>query len=287
MNREFHYETAFSRNIGWLTSSEQQRLRSKTVAIAGMGGVGGSHLLTLVRLGVERFRLADFDYFELENFNRQAGASMETLGKSKVEVMATQARSINPNVALEVFSCAIDESNVSRFLTGADVFVDGLDFFAFGARETVFGFCHEKGIPAVTVAPLGMSAALLNFIPGGVSFEDYFRLSGQSDGEKAVRFLVGLAPALLHRRYLVDPGEVDLMRGKGPSTAISCQLCSGIAAAEALKILLGRGKVHAAPHGIQVDAYTNKVIHTWRPMGSRHPLNRIAINLAKRKLGIP
>src|SRR5687768_16236474 len=88
----FEYATAFSRNLGWVTEFEQAALGRKRVAIAGMGGVGGLHLLTLVRLGIGRFRIADFDHFELANFNRQAGAGMSTLGQPKVEVMAGMAR---------------------------------------------------------------------------------------------------------------------------------------------------------------------------------------------------
>ena len=52
---EFAYSTAFSRNIGWVTMAEQEALRGKRIAIAGLGGVGGSHLLTLARLGVGHF----------------------------------------------------------------------------------------------------------------------------------------------------------------------------------------------------------------------------------------
>ena len=48
----FDYHTAFSRNIGWLTQAEQEQLRHTRIAIAGMGGVGGIHLITLARLGV-------------------------------------------------------------------------------------------------------------------------------------------------------------------------------------------------------------------------------------------
>jgi ThiF family protein len=164
--------------------------------------------------------------------------------------------------------------------------VDGLDFFAFDARERVFAHCARAGIPAVTVAPLGMSAALLNFLPNGMSFEDYFQLSGLPDLEKAVRLLVGLAPSLLQRHYVVDRTRVNLGEGRGPSTVIACQLCAGVASAEALKILLGRGKVWAAPHGIQFDGYRNRLAHTWRPGGNRHPLNRLAIAIAKRQLGL-
>ena len=131
-----------------------------------------------------------------------------------------------------------------------------------------------------------MSAALVNFLPGHMSFEEYFQLAGCSALEKSVRFLVGLAPSLLHRHYLVDRARVDLAHGRGPSTIIACHLCAGVAAGEALKILLGRGKVWAAPHAIQIDAYRNRLSHTWRPGGNRHPFNRLAIAIARRQLGI-
>src|SRR4029450_11656680 len=85
---DFNYETAFSRNIGWLTVSEQQALRGKRVAIAGLGGVGGAHLLTLTRLGIGAFHISDFDAFDVPNFNRQAGAFVSSLGRQKTEVLA-------------------------------------------------------------------------------------------------------------------------------------------------------------------------------------------------------
>jgi len=79
---------------------------------------------------------------------------------------------------------------------------------------------------------------------------------------------------------------VNLKARKGPSTIMACMLCAGVAGTEALKILLGRGKVWAAPHGIQFDAYRNKMAHTWRPGGNRNPINQIAIAIARRQLGI-
>lgn len=282
----FDYGVAFSRNIGWLTEAEQERLRHKRVAIAGMGGVGGVHLTTLARLGVGRFHIADLDRFEVANFNRQAGATMSTIGCPKVDVLADMARDINPECELEVFPDGVHERNLARFFQNVDLYVDGLDAFAFEAREAVFAYCAAHGIPAVTVAPLGMSAALLTFLPGRMTFEEYFGLAGKSNEEKAIRFLVGFAPSLLHRHYLVDRTRVDLAEGRGPSTGLSCQLCAGVASAEALKILLGRGKVWPAPHGFQFDAFRNRMAHTWRPGGNRHPLNRLAIAIAKRQLGI-
>jgi molybdopterin/thiamine biosynthesis adenylyltransferase len=282
--QSFIYNEAFSRNIGWLTAREQDQLRHKRVAIAGLGGVGGGHLLTLARLGVEQFNISDLDSFELANFNRQVGASISSLERPKAAVLAEMARDINPECDLRVYDKGVSSDNLADFFDGADLYVDGLDFFAFEARERVFAHCHQFGIPAITVAPLGMSAALLNFLPGGLSFEDYFQVAGKPELEKAIRFLVGLAPALLHQRYLVDKSRIDLKAKKGPSTIIACQLSAGVAASEALKILLGRGKVWAAPHGLQFDGYRNRLVHTWRPGGNRNPLNRMAIALAKRVL---
>jgi molybdopterin-synthase adenylyltransferase len=286
MPERFDHAAAFSRNIGWLTEAEQERLRHKRIAIAGMGGVGGFHLTTLARLGVGKFNIADLDTFEVANFNRQAGAAVSTLGRSKVQTLADMTRDINPECELQLFPDGVQPTNLSRFFEDVDLYVDGLDAFAFDAREMVFAYCAQHNIPATSVAPLGMSAALLNFMPAGMTFEEYFQLSGRSNPEKAIRFLVGFAPSLLHRHYLVDATRVNLAAGRGPSTGLSCMLCAGVAAAEAVKILLGRGKVWAAPHGIQFDAFRNRMAHTWRPGGNRHPLNRLAIAIAKRQLGI-
>jgi molybdopterin/thiamine biosynthesis adenylyltransferase len=280
----FDYRTAFSRNIGWVTPDEQTRLRGKRVAIAGLGGVGGSHLLTLTRLGVGAFHIADPDTFELANFNRQAGATLGSIGRSKADVLRDLATDINPELDIGVFPDGVSEANIAAFLDGVDLYVDGLDFFAVPARRLVFDHCRRRAIPAVTAAPLGMGAAVLTFLPGRMSFEAYFRLEGQPEDEQLVRFLVGLSPAMLQRPYLVEPSAVDLLARRGPSTAMACELCAGLAATEALKVLLGRGRILAAPWGLQLDAYRGRLARTWRPGGNRNPLQRAAIAIARSQL---
>ncbi|MDB5932871.1 MAG: hypothetical protein JWQ01_215 [Massilia sp.] len=279
----FRYQEAFARNIGWVTEAEQASLRGKRVAIAGGGGVGGVHLMTLARLGIGAFHIADFDSFDYANFNRQVGAGMSTLGQPKVEVMARMAKDVNPELDIKIFDKGIDAANLPAFLEGVDLYIDGLDFFAFDIRQRTFALCAELGIPATTVAPLGMGAALLNFMPGKMTFEEYFRWGDRSEEDKAIRFVVGLAPAGLHRPYLVQPSAVNFAERRGPSTFMACQLCAGIAATEALKILLGRGDVLAAPHGLQFDAYRNKLARTWRPWGNNNWLHRLAIAIGKRQ----
>jgi molybdopterin/thiamine biosynthesis adenylyltransferase len=282
----FDYIAAFSRNVGWVTEAEQLALRSKRVAVAGLGGVGGSHVLTLARLGIGAFNLADFDTFGIENFNRQAGATVSTIGRAKVEVIHEAARDINPQLKVKTFPTGVSRDNLDEFLAGVDLYVDGLDFFAFAARRETFAACARLGIPAITSAPLGMGVAHLNFLPGRMTFEEYFRLNGFSESEQALRFLLGLAPAMLQRSYLVDPTSVNLAGHRGPSTTMACQLCAGVAATEGLKILLGRGKVLAAPRGFHFDPYRGKLVKTWRPGGNRNPLQRFALLIARRTLGV-
>lgn len=279
------YDTAFSRNLGLVTSEEQFRLRDSRVAIAGVGGVGGVHLTTLLRLGIGRFSIADPDQFEVANFNRQYGATMPALGRQKVEVMAEIARSINPDVQLTVFSEGVSSENCERFLQDADVVVDGIDFFAIDARRLLFRKAREMGIPALTSAPLGFSATLHVFPPVGTTFDDYFDLhDDMSKDQQLLAFLVGLAPQGLHEPYF-DFSRVSGSKQRGPSSGVACQLCSGLVAAEVLKILLQRGPMAGAPCYYQFDAYQRRFASGTLWLGNRHPLQRLKRWLLRRRLG--
>ncbi len=251
------------------------------VAIAGMGGVGGRHLETLTRLGIGRFTISDLDVFEIANINRQTGAAQSTLGKPKIKVMAAGARDINPDVIIDdSFDEGIDTHNVEAFLKGADCYVDGLDFFAVKQRRAVFATCAKLGIPAVTAAPLGMGVAMLNFLPGEMTFEEYFRMEGHTEHEQLRRFLVGLAPMALHASYLRDPSTIDLENHKGPSTPMGAVLCAGVAGVQVLKILLGSDDPPAlgAPWGLQFDAFRYITVRTrWEPWKHQDPTEPLRV----------
>jgi molybdopterin/thiamine biosynthesis adenylyltransferase len=281
---EWSYDTAFCRNRGLINAEEQNKLCNSRVAIAGLGGVGGIHLVTLARLGIGAFHLADPDRFELANFNRQYGAITRTLGHSKAEVMSGEARAINPEVQLRVFAEPIDPHNVDAFLDGVDVFVDGIDFFAIEARRLLFREARQRGIWSVTAGPVGFSTAWLVFDPNGMSFDDYFDLhDGMDRWEQIIAFAVGLAPRATHLRYL-DLSAIDPQSGRGPSAGLACQLCAGVAAAETMKILLGRSPIRAAPYYGQFDAYRG-ILRTGRLRGgNRHPLQRLKRWYLRRRL---
>lgn len=282
----YDYAAATSRNIGWLTVAEQARLRGARVAVAGLGGVGGAHVMTLARQGIGKLHLADFDHFEVHNFNRQAGAFVSTLGRAKADVMSAAARDVNPEAEIATFGDGVTAGNLDDFLRGVDVYVDGIDFFAIEARRMLFAACHERGIPAVTAAPLGMGVSFLYFEPGGMSFERYFRLEGCSEQEQYARFIAGLSPAMLQRNYLVAPEAVDFAARRGPSTAMACDLCAGVTGTAVLKLLLGRGKLRPAPWAMQFDAYRQRLSFTWRPLGNAHPMQWLLLKLIRPRLGM-
>jgi molybdopterin/thiamine biosynthesis adenylyltransferase len=282
--KEFNYAEAFSRNIGWVTSWEQQVLRDKRIAIAGLGGVGGNYLVTLARLGIGAFHIADFDHFEYANFNRQSGAAASTIGQSKATVMAARGRDINPDLDLQVFGDGVTEDNIDLFLNDVDLFIDGLDFFVIDIRAKIFARCREKNIPAITAAPAGMGVAWIIFQPDGMSFEDYFRFDRLSDADRQIKFLLGLTPKGLHRKYLIDPYRADFANKRVPSTGMGCDLCAGIVGTEALKILLDRSQVKAAPYFRHFDAYRGKLSEGKLRWGNRGPLQSIRYQLAKKTI---
>lgn len=119
-----------------------------------------------------------------------------------------------------------------------------------------------------------------------MSFQEYFNWKpGDADLIKAVKFLVGLAPSLPQRHYLVDRSFVDLNAQKGPSAPMGIELCAGVAGTEILKILLHRGPVSFAPRSLHFDAYFNRLYARTVWLGNRNPWQKLQIAIALRMLG--
>lgn len=281
-NKDAYFAEAFSRNIGLLTLQEQETLKNARVAIPGMGGVGGAHLIAMVRSGVGNFNIADFDVFEPVNVNRQYGATLPGFGRPKTEVMKKQALSINPFLRLNVFREGITHDNVDMFLNGVDVVLDGLDFFNFDIRRLVFNKAREKGIFVVTAGPLGFSTALLVFSPyAGMSFDDYFNIvDNMAPEDQYLAFAMGLAPRPTHFHY-IDLKKVSLKYKQGPSLDVACLGCASIAGSKAIQIILNKGKIKPAPHYIQFDPYMMKLRKGKLLFGNKNPIQRVKTQVCK------
>ncbi len=272
---ENQIEIEFSRNIGLLSEAEQARLLDAKVAVAGAGGVGGIHLLTLARLGVGKFHVADLDVFEPVNISRQFGAFHSTSGRHKAEVLAEMIRDINPRADITLFPQGVGPENVDAFLEGAEVFVDGIEFFEIDIRRLLFHRARSKGIYALTAAPLGFGATLQVFAPQGMSFDDYFGIDDRMDPiEKLAAFATGLAPRPYHLSYL-DKRKVSLKERKGPAVAPACTLAASLVATEVVKIITGKGVSKPVPHYLQIDMLRGKTHRGYVWGGGKNPLQRI------------
>lgn len=272
---EFNYKEAFSRNIGLVTPLEQEKIKNARIAIAGMGGVGGVHMITLLRMGFTKFTIADFDHYEVANFNRQFGANMDTLHRHKGEVMREMGLKINPEADIKLIPKALTAETLDEFLEGCDMYVDGLDVFEIQIRRQAFAKARAKGMWGVTAGPVGFSTAWLTFDPKGLSFEDYFGFStAKTEMEFFAAFIAGLTPASTQFKYL-DNSSFSFKNRRGASNMLSCQLCAGIVGCEVLKCILGRGTVKAAPHYHQFDAYVLKYKTGRSWLGGNGPVARL------------
>ena len=121
-------ENIFYRTKLLLGDDDMQRLKNSTVALFGVGGVGGFVAESLARSGIGNFVLVDNDTVSFSNINRQIIATIQTVGKNKVEVMKGRILSINPNANVIAKKCFYLPQNSSEFdFNLYDYVIDAVD----------------------------------------------------------------------------------------------------------------------------------------------------------------
>ena len=281
---EFDYREAFSRNLGFLSPDEQVRLKNARIAIAGLGGTGGAQVHALSRMGIGKFCLADPDTFELANFNRQSGATVPNLGRSKAAVAKEAVLAVNPEAEIAVFEQGITVENIDTFLQGVDIVIDSLDFFCFTERFLLYTKARERGLWVLTAPPLGFGFTLLMFDPKGMSFEDYFGFhSGMAERDRIVALVAGIAPMPFMLRYL-DRRSPDVAGHRLPSVGAAPFMVAGVIATEVTGLLTGKGQPMAAPTIYQFDALLRRFRRRTYRRGMRGPVQRLKRLILKRML---
>ena len=157
-------EERYIRNLGALTEQECAVLRTKTVLVAGCGGLGGYLIEMLLRLGVGTIRAADGDCFEASNLNRQLLSSPLSLGQSKADAAARRAALVNPDVRFVPISQFVMTENAAELIQGCDAVLDALDNIQ--ARRLLAHACAEAGIPLIHGAICAWSAQAAVVMPG-------------------------------------------------------------------------------------------------------------------------
>ena len=101
-------------------------LQAKCVAIAGCGGLGSNAAVALVRAGVGKLILADFDSVETANLNRQHYFQAD-VGRKKVAAISDYLKAINPELELVVYDVKLDPDNLASIMGSADVLIEAFD----------------------------------------------------------------------------------------------------------------------------------------------------------------
>ena len=205
----------YQRNLGVVSPSEQVKLLQSKVAIIGAGGLGGTVLELLTRMGIGQLMIADKDIIGDSNLNRQILSKETNLGQSKTEVAVKRVKEINSSIEITGHSVFINSDNVEKIIEDAEVVVDALDNLP--VRFMLQKACRELNIPLVHGAIAGFNGQLTTIFP-----ED-----------KGLELIYGTD------RDLPEHGsEVEL----GAPTMIPAIIAS-LEAQEAVKILLKRGKL--------------------------------------------
>jgi sulfur carrier protein ThiS adenylyltransferase len=110
----------------YLGSGNLAKLRSTKIGIAGAGGLGSNCAFNLVRTGVRRLKIIDFDVVEPKNLNRQF-YFLDQVGMKKVDALKINLQRICPKVEVETSSERIEKSNIVELFQECDIVVEAFD----------------------------------------------------------------------------------------------------------------------------------------------------------------
>ena len=154
----FEYSAFVGRNAGFVDAAEQDRLRTASVFVCGVGGMGGAAVQSLARAGVGHLAIADMDHFEISNLNRQVFATLDTVGVPKTEATAAAIAQINPEARVSIYG-ADWVDRLDDILADHKTVINGMDDLTAGIRlyrkarqhgATVID-AYTSPLPSVTV----------------------------------------------------------------------------------------------------------------------------------------
>lgn len=142
-------EERYSRSAALLGEDAIENLKSKSVIVFGVGGVGGYVAEALSRMGVGTIELVDNDIVSESNINRQIIATYDTIGMLKTEVMRKRILSINPDAKVFARNCFYLPDTAGEFdFSKYDYVVDAVDTVT--AKLSIIMAAKEKNVPVIS-----------------------------------------------------------------------------------------------------------------------------------------
>lgn len=142
-------KSQFERTELILGKEGMEKLSRSKVAVFGVGGVGSFAAEALVRSGLGKIILIDYDIIDITNINRQIHATMKTVGLPKVEVMKDRLLDINPNLEVKTFNEKYNEETKDSLLsTDYDYVIDAIDMVS--SKIDLINTCKALGISIIS-----------------------------------------------------------------------------------------------------------------------------------------
>lgn len=132
-----------------------ERFQKVKIAVIGLGGVGGTALMSLARSGFLNFYLVDSDYVEHSNLNRQILFSSSDIGLPKVEQATKYLLNLSKNIKVDSHFEKVSETNIENLLDGqkVDFIVDAIDDI--NGKLAIIKYSIERKIPAIISLGMG------------------------------------------------------------------------------------------------------------------------------------
>lgn len=145
----------FQREKNLIGDENFQKLKESNVLIFGLGGVGGYVVEALVRSGVGKISVVDFDTIDITNINRQIIATTKTIGKDKVQVIKERMLDINPDIKIKIFKEKYSRETRELFFKEEkyDYIVDAIDLIT--SKLDLIEISKEKKIPIISSMGMG------------------------------------------------------------------------------------------------------------------------------------
>ncbi|GAX86113.1 hypothetical protein CEUSTIGMA_g13526.t1 [Chlamydomonas eustigma] len=146
-----------TRNVQFFGEAPQQKIAESFVIVVGLGGVGSHAAHLLLRSGVGKLRLIDFDQVTLSSLNRHALATREDVGTSKARCLEKHFRNIMPEAEIECVTEMYTADKEEQLLSGSPDFVlDAIDNI--DTKAALIAGCKRRGLRVLAVAGAGAKA---------------------------------------------------------------------------------------------------------------------------------
>ena len=232
----------FSRIEALIGGDAMDILQKAKVAVFGMGGVGGYAVEALARSGVGSFDLIDNDTVSVSNLNRQIIATVDTVGKPKVEVMRDRILSINPSAQVNIRQEFFLPEKKEEYNFGEYAYVvDAVDTVT--AKIAIIQFSKEAGVPVISSMGTGNKLNPMELEVTDISktsvcpLAKVMRKELKDRGIKNVKVVYSKEQPIVQKVALEEVDPVAKRRGTPGSTAFVPSVAGLIIASEVIKDL--------------------------------------------------